>query len=182
MAEGTGLEVLKTALALRIAVPLADLHARLGQDVATLGERLAAHAVAIASQERLGYFPALQFFYERPEIPSGLIGAITEAGTFARQHVTREVRDRLRHAFSSIRLQRSQCLAFTLPAVRPSQADALAALARHYTPNVVRVELLVTSLHKGGAAPEGMDKFAAKRARWWLREAFDIEVTDVRVV
>lgn len=193
------LDIVKTALTLRLEVPLSVLQARFGEAVRGLGAQLAQQAAAIAKQDRLGYFPALQFFAERSDVDQALVSAIIEAGGFARQHATHELRTRLRHAFSSIRVQRAQCLAFTLPSVRPHQAQAADRLARHYTPNALRIELLVTTLHKGGDIPEGdvqdaharrrpgrpraaaMDEFASRRAQWWLREAFEtVEVIDVR--
>ena len=99
-----------------------------------------------------------------------------------REHVEKELRTCLWPAFSHVRVVNTQPPAFALPGVRPSQPDALALLAQHYTPTLVKIDLVVSSLKKG-AAGEGAERTAAQQARWWLRECFEsVEVSDARVV
>ncbi len=182
MTHPRAIHIVKTALSLRVRVALSLLQERLGELAAGAGADLAVQIDALVRAEKLGYYPALDFFAQREGIDRGLLAAHEQAARFVREHVEKEVRARLWPAFSHVRVVNTQSPAFALPSVRPSQPEAVAALAQHYTPALVKVDLVVSSLKKG-AAGEGAERAAAQQARWWLRECFEsVEVSDARVV
>jgi fermentation-respiration switch protein FrsA (DUF1100 family) len=176
------IHIVKTALSLRLRVAQAFLQERLGERASDASVQLAAQIDALVRTEKLGYYPALDYFANRDGIDRGLLAEIEEAARWVRAHAEQQVRARLWPAFSHVRVVNTQSPVFALPGVRPGQSEALAALARHYTPTVVKIDLVVSSLKKG-AAGEGAERAAAQQARWWLRECFEsVEVSDARVV
>lgn len=182
MTHPRAIHIVKTALSLRVRVAPTLLQDRLGELAAGAGVNLAARIDALVRAEKLGYYPALDFFAQREGIDRSLLAAFEEAARFVREHVEKEAPARLWSAFSHVRVVNTQSPAFALPGVRPSQPDALSALAQHYTPTLVKIDLVVSSLKKGAAA-EGAERAAAQQARWWLRECFEsVEVSDARVV
>lgn len=182
MTDTRAIHIVKTALSLRVRVALPYLQERLGDLAAGAGANLATQIDALVRREKLGYYPALDYFASRDGIDRGLLVAHEEAARFVREHVEKEARARLWPAFSHVRVVNTQSLAFALPSVRPSRPEALSALAQHYTPTQVKIDLVVSSLKKG-AAGEGAERTAAQQARWWLRECFEsVEVSDARVV
>lgn len=147
-----------------------------------VGEELA-HAVdAYARRERLGYYPALGFFREVGGVDEDLLDAAANLAWLAGELAREEVRSRLRQVFSRVDVESVQPVAFTLPGVRPERKDSLARLARHYTPDTVKLSAVLTSLHKQ-ASPAGIEQFVRRTLWRWLRERFaDLDVTGARLV
>lgn len=182
MDNAGGLTVGRVLLGIRLTIAPALLSERLGEEAAALGERLAKAVHDATRSEKLGYYPALDYFYQRPGIDAELLLLANRTAAFVQDYVIQTVREHLAPVFSTVRVQRLQLAAATLPNVRMSQPDALEALARHYQPNAIKIELILTSLHKG-PPPPGIEKVAAQKLKWWLRSPFgSIEITDARVV
>lgn len=180
MTPGRGLAVVKTAVAARITMSLAQIESRLGELAVAAGPQVARQIHAYVQSHRLGYYPALSYFETRPEIDPGLVAAVEQVGAFVCNHVRAEIRTRLWPVFSHVRVAHMQLLATTLPAVRPNNADVLTALIAHYTPNSVKVDMVLSNLEKGEPAP-GLERFAASKVVRWLGEAFEaVEITDAR--
>lgn len=181
MTRSRAITVAKAAVSVRVRVPLDYIERRLGDLAVAAGPSVATQIHAFVQRERLGYYPALEFFHDRPEIDPGAIGAVEEVGRFVCEYAKTEARNRLWPAFSHVRVTHTQLLALTLPTVRPHQADALAAITEHYTPNVVRLDLMLSSLERGER--DGIEKIATQKVLWWLREVFEaVDVTDARAV
>jgi hypothetical protein len=101
---------------------------------------------------------------------------------FVSELVRSEVISRLRPAFSRIEIEGMQSTAYTMPTVRPSHPNAIYELAEHYTPDEVKITLLVSSIEKS-ARTEGMDKLAEHKVRRWLDQHFDtVVVTSANVI
>jgi hypothetical protein len=182
MTDDRGIRIVKVALSVRVRVAMAQLEARLGELAAGGGANLAARIDELVRREKLGYYPALDYFAQRDGIDRQLLAAVEETARFVRDYAANEARTRLWPVFSQVRVVNTQSLCFALPGVRIAQPDALAALARHYTPTLVKIDLLVSSLQKGGSG-EGAERAAAQKADWWLRDSFEsVEVSDARVV
>lgn len=181
MSRPSGLTIVTSIVTVKATIALSMLQERLGTLAALCGPNLAAQIDAFVRREKLGYYPALEFFNGRDAVDPMLIAAVEEIAHFACEYAKAEAHNRLWAAFSRVHVQHVQALAFTLPGVRTQQADALDALAAHLTPNVVKLELVVSLLQKGPAGP-GLEKFSAKKTLWWLREAFEsVTITDARV-
>lgn len=175
------ISVNKASVSIRVRVPLSYIEGRLGALAVAAGPHVAAQIHDFVQREKLGYYPALEFFNDRPEIDPGVVAAVEEVGLFVCEFAKTEARNRLWPVFSHVRVTRTQLLALTLPAVRPHQPDALAMLTEHYTPRTVRLDLVLASIERG--TREGLEKVATQKVLWWLREAFDaVEVVDARVV
>lgn len=180
MSGGRAIVAIQTAVSVRVGLALAVIEQRLGAYAATAGPALAAHVDAFVQREKFGYYPALEFFTAHPDIAPGLVAAVEQVGLFVCDYARTETRRRLWPVFSQVRIRNIQLPALTLPSVRPRQPDALALLARHYTPLVVRLDLILTSLEKGRDI-DGMDKLAARKVAWWLSEAFaTVDILDAR--
>lgn len=174
--------IARIAMTLHIAVPPAYLQQHLGAIAASLGTDLAQAVDAVVREQRLGYFPALEYFADRPGVDARLLATVTDLASAVRRHVRREVQQHLVPFFSQVVIQRITSPAFTLPRVSPRQADALEALARHYLPNSVRLDLVVSSVERGPGVGN-LDKAATRRVLWNLRDYFEhVDVTDARVL
>ena len=93
----------------------------------------------------------------------------------------KEVRKNLLPIFSSVTVKRASSPAFTLPRVSCTQPDVLDALARHYYPGAVRLDLVVSSVERGPDMTL-MDKITRRKLLWNLRDYFEqVEVVDARV-
>lgn len=147
-----------------------------------VGEELADAVQAYVREHKLGYYPALEYFRDQGGIDSALLEAADGIAWVASSLVREEVRVRLRPIFASVRFGALQALAFTLPPVRPSSAEPRAALARHYTPDTVKLDLLVTLLQRE-TPPDGLDTLASHMLVRWLKPSFAaLEVTAARQV
>ena len=71
-------------------------------------------------------------------------------------------------------------MAFSLPRVRPNQADAIERLAQHYTPDSVKIELVLTMIRRDSEGEDGRaEPYARKMMFRWLEAEFEsIEVTN----
>lgn len=148
-----------------------------------VGEALAAQVIAYAQSERLGYFPALDYFREQPTaLDPELLDAAENIAWFTCTQARGEIQRKLRPVFSSLSVQAVQALAFTMPTVRPNQANARQELIRHYTPDSVKLTLQVNSFQKS-AQTEVMAKWASHLAYRWLKDSFArVEVTSVQAI
>ncbi len=73
-----------------------------------------------------------------------------------------------------------QCTAYNLPNVRYNEHNARDCLARHYTPNTIKLDLVLNIIQKR-EPKEGLDRFAKQLVYRWLREDFEsIEISAAR--
>jgi len=168
----TKIEVLTVAASLTVTVPEAVVEQNVGYLPWVLGENLAGQVDAYVMEQGLGYYPAMDYFREYPEVvDSALLLLIDEIATYCASYARRELRRRLSRAFSSIQVEQAQCLAYTMPRVRSSRSGAPGALAAHYTPNTLKMELLLSSIQKG--AFEGLEELTLNKLMRWGREPFE---------
>jgi hypothetical protein len=80
------------------------------------------------------------------------------------------LRHRLARAFSTIKVEQMQCTAYTMPRVRPNHGGAPEALALHYSPDTLKVELLLEILRE--EALDGVETLVLNRLTQWGREPF----------
>ncbi len=165
------LSVAKVALSLRLRIHPNTFERFLPASPVRVGEELAELVDDMARQDRLGYYPALEYFRDREGFDGDLLDAVEHIAWVATSLVREEVQLKLRPLFSSVRIEGIQCLAFTLPTVRPGQANALQRLAMHYTPDAVKLDLTLSLLRKD-TPREGLEKFAAHVVERWLKDSF----------
>jgi len=86
--------------------------------------------------------------------------------------------------FSSIQFQSIQTHAFTLPKIRPGQKNAEELLAKFYTPDSVKIELILTMMRRDSDVDDGRaEPYARKMMFRWLESEFEsIEITSSKAL
>jgi hypothetical protein len=177
-----GLGIARVALTLQVVIAPEKLDALLTEADKTLGARLAERVDAWVREQRLGYYPAVDFLADQGAIPEADLEALRELAATVRKRVKREVQTHLWPVFSSVHIERTKSLAFQLPRVTPGKPQAREELARHYFPNGVRLELLLTSLDKHSRLEE-VAAFTEQKVMRNLKDEFEtISVSAVRRV
>jgi hypothetical protein len=149
-----------------------------------LGENLAEQVLQYVEREGTGYFPAMDFFRTQPDaVDPALLGLIDEVARFCGDYARRELRRRLSRAFSNIGVGQEQCVAYGMPRVRPSQPNARERLARHYSPNVVKLELVLSNIEKQARPNPDPAGTAVQKVLNWARTPFEsLEVVGSRAL
>jgi hypothetical protein len=174
------LGIVPVALTLQVVLAAEKFAALLNEAEKNIGRSLAERVDAIVRAEKLGYYPALEYFEGHAGMPPELLVMVKALAAQIRKRVKRDVQTHLWPVFSSVHIERATTLAFTLPRVTPVQPDALARLAQHYFPNVVRLELILTTLDKQHRLDE-VEKFSSQKVVRNLRDAFaSVNVTTTR--
>ena len=164
--------IVPVALTIQVVMAPERLESLLSAAQKNLGRTLAERVEVIVRAQRLGYYPALDYFEDHPDMDPKLIDMVKTLAAQVRKRVKREVQTHLWPVFSSVRIERATTLAFTLPRMTPAQPDALARLAQHYFPNAVRLELVLTTLDKQHRLEEAEVSSSNKLVRN-LRDAFE---------
>jgi len=166
------IEVLTVAASLTVSVPEGVVEQGVGYLPWVLGENLAGQVDAFVMEQGLGYYPALDYFRDHPEgVDPALLILIDEIANFCADYARQELRRRLTRVFSSVKIEQAQCTAYTMPRVRPSRSGAPADLAAHYTPATLKMELLLSSIQKGGF--DGLEQISLDKLVRWGREPFE---------
>jgi hypothetical protein len=174
------LGLVPVALTIQVVMAPERLEALSNAAERDIGRTLAERVDTIVRAEKLGYYPALDYFEDHAGMDPALIGMVKSLAVQIRKSVKREVQTHLWPVFSSVQIERATTLAFTLPRVTPAQADALARLAQHYFPNTVRLELVLTTLDKQHRLDEA-EKFSSSKVVRNLRDTFEsVSVTATR--
>lgn len=175
-------KVAKVALSLRLRIHPNTFERFLPASPVRVGEELAELVDQYARKQKLGYYPALEFFRDIENFDSELLDAVDHISWVATSLVREEVQLKLRPLFSSVRIEGIQSLAYTMPAVRPGQANVSQRLAMHYTPDAVKLDLTLSLLRKD-TPREGLEKFAAHVVERWLKDSFaTLDITSMHRV
>jgi hypothetical protein len=174
------LGIVPVALTLQVVMASERLDAQLNEAEKQIGRALAERIDAIVRSEKLGYYPALDYFEGHAGVQPELLAMVKTVAAQIRKRVKRDALTHLWPVFSSVHIERATTLAFTLPRVTPAQPDALTRLAQHYFPNAVRLELVLTTLDKQHQLDEA-EKFSSQKVVRNLRDAFaSVTVTATR--
>jgi hypothetical protein len=147
-----------------------------------VGENLAELVDSYTREHRLGYYPALEFFRDQGLIDKDLLEAADGIAWLMAKMAREEIRKRLRAAFSSVSFETVQTIAFTMPPVRPGQANALHDLTRHFTPNALKIDLIVNLIRRNSET-EGLARFARQALTRWIEDSFArVEVSESHLV
>lgn len=149
-----------------------------------VGERLAEAVDARARSDRLGYYPALEYFENTGKLDDELIETARNMSWNNSKLARETIEKRLKPIFSSVKFQSIQTVAFNMPTIRPNNRDAFVNLVRHYTPDVIRVDLLVSMIRReNDRRRDGAEGYARKMMFRWLSESFEnIEITSSKQV
>jgi hypothetical protein len=177
-----GLGIARVALTLQVVIAPDKFDALLTEADKTLGARLAERVDAWVREQKLGYYPAIDFLADQGVISAADIEALRNLAATVRKRVKRDVQTQLWPVFSSVHIERAKSLAFQLPRVTPGKPQAREELARHYFPNGVRLELVLASLDKHSRLEE-VAAFSEQKVLRNLRDAFEsVSVSALRRV
>jgi len=167
------------SLILRLTVAETVLQRQLSASASKIGEELASAIDKYSREYKLGYYPAIDYFRQTVGIDQGLIDSAEHMARFASKLARKEVQSRLRPIFSRVKFQSIQTEAFTLPSVRPNQPSAFDLLVKHYTPDTIKMELLVSLLRKDeDQRGDAVEAYARKMIYRWLKDVFEnVELT-----
>ena len=176
------LYVTRVELGVKLIVPVTVLQKHLPAPIDKLGDQLANEVDKRVGKLNLGYYPALDYFKDTDDFPHYLLEAVAEVGSLAADIAMQKINEVLVPIFSNVKLSNVQCLAYSLPAIRPGKSNAKNALAAHYTPNVIKFELVVSILQRH--KPQGgFEKYADNTVYRWLSEVFDsVEISSARLL
>lgn len=147
-----------------------------------VGNELANQISHYAQENKLGYYPAIDFFQQNGGVEQDLLDAVDNITWLVSNMVREEVKVRLRPVFSNIKFESLQSKAFTMPTVRPGQNNAMQNLAEHYTPDQIKVNLIATLLRKKENIHE-LEQLTRHLICRWLKDRFDkLEITNVQVI
>lgn len=147
-----------------------------------LGTRLAEAVYEYANQHATGYYPALDYFHDQHLLCADWMAALDQLSWLASGLVREEVRVRLRPVFASLSFQSMQAVAYSMPQVRPNQANALTRLAEHYTPNRIKFDLMLTLFRKT-AENDSLPSFIRQVTMRHLEDPFDqVSINAVKVL
>ena len=177
------LHIIRVSLTAHLKISEQVLTQHLAASPLVIGEELARQVDRYARENKLGYYPALEFFDDiEPGIDSDLIDTIRGIAWLVSNLAENEIEHRLRVAFSEVAIRDLRLLAFTMPQVRPNQPNALHDLARHFTPDTIKAVLELSNIEKR-ADLEGMDKLAEHKVMRWLEPHFEsVEITTSHLV
>ena len=161
-----------------------DLQQYLPCSANIIGQTLAEIADEYEKENKMGYYPAIDFFKTLDGVDPGLISSAEQVAWLVSKLARETIQSKLRPIFSSVQFQSVQTLAFSLPKVRPSQTDAIEQLANHYTPDSVKVELVLTMMRRDSEVEDDRaEPYARKMMFRWLEAEFEnIKVTNSKAL
>ena len=140
-----------------------------------IGKTLADIADEYQRNNKTGYYPAIDFFKTLDTVDPDLITSAEQVSWLVSKLARETVQSKLRPVFSSVTFQSIQTLAFSLPKVRPNKADAVEQLSKHYTPDTVKMELVLTMMRRDSEVDDDRaEPYARKMMFRWLESAFEI--------
>ena len=174
----------KVLLILKVQLKPESLQQYLPCSANIIGQTLAAIADEYEKENRTGYYPAMDFFKTLETVDPDLIASAEQVSWLVSKLARETIQSKLRPIFSSVQFQSIQTLAFSLPKVRPNKADAIEQLAKHYTPDTVKIELLVTMMRRDSEAEDSRaEPYARKMVFRWLDAEFEsVEVTNSKAL
>ncbi len=174
----------KVLIIIDVQMKAKDLQQYLPCSANIIGQTLAEIAGEHEKENKTGYYPAIDFFKTRDSVDPDLIASAEQVAWLVSKLARETIQSKLRPIFSSVKFQSIQTSAFSLPKVRPSQADAIKQLAKHYTPDSVKVELVLTMMRRDSEVEDNRaEPYARKMMFRWLESEFEtIEVTSSKAL
>ena len=174
----------KILVSINVQLRSVDLQQYLPCSADIIGKTLAQIAQEYEQDNKTGYFPAIDFFKTQDNVDPDLITSAEQVSWLVSKLARETIQKKLRPIFSSVQFQSIQTLAFSLPKVRPNKKDAIEQLAKHYTPDTVKIELLLSMMRRESDVEDGRaESYARKMMFRWLESAFEsIEVTNSKAL
>jgi len=177
------LQVARFAVSLSARLPDQAFNEIFPSSVSALGKKIAGQVIAYEKQSNLGYFPAINYFRDNPNIIDDyLLDALEQVAEVAVRIATLKTYQLLQPVFSQVMILTQQNMVYGMPHVRPRNDDHEKLLALHYAPNQVKLGMELSLLQKTTPQKE-LAGAVKKMVLRWLSDTFDdIEVNDVRLL
>ena len=178
----------KILVSINVRLKAEDLQKYLPCSADIIGKTLAQIAQEYEQESKTAYYPAIDFFKTQDNVDPDLITSAEQVAWLVSKLARETIQIKLRPIFSSVQFQSIQTLAFSLPKVRPLKGGAnikiMEALSRHYTPDTVKIELLLTMIRRESEAHDGRaEPYARKMMFRWLESEFEsVEVTGSKLM
>lgn len=170
------------SLHLRLKVSSQALESAVAASPCVVGEHMATALMDFEREQRLGYFPAMDYLRGRDDFDQELINAVDGLAWIACQQSRTTTVSRLRPVFTHVEVDTVHSEVHLMCAVRPRQPNTFLELAQHFTPDSVRIVLRVSLLQKQ-PGHKGLEGYARKMAWKWLSEHFDnVEVIQAQML
>lgn len=169
----------KVLIGIEVTLKEEDLRQHMPCSAEVVGQTLASIAMDYERENSAGYFPAIEFFRERDEVDPELIKSAETVSWLVAKLARQIIQKRLKPIFSSVQIQSAQNTAFSLPRVRPRKPGTEKDLSRHYAPDSVKFELLLTMMRKDtDTNDDRAEPYARKMMFRWLESEFaHVEIT-----
>jgi len=178
----------KILVSINVRLKAEDLQRYLPCSADIIGKTLAQISQEYEQENKTGYYPAIDFFKTQDNVDPDLITSAEQVAWLVSKLARETIEIKLRPIFSSVQFQSIQTLAFSLPKVRPfkggANAKTIEALSRHYTPDTVKIELLLSMIRRESEAHDGRaEPYARKMMFRWLESEFEsIEITHSKLM
>lgn len=169
----------KVAATLDLKVSQHDLDKHLPASPYVVGEEIAEQAINYELDNKLGYYPAVDYLKKQSALDEDLVNAVENIAWLVSNLIREEITARLRPAFSIVKFENIQLHALKMPIVRPNKKNARHDLVAHYTPDHAHVSLVVTSIkhYDDATTAERMTRNLIHR---WLNDHVDaLDITSV---
>lgn len=179
----SNLHITKVSMTLDLKVPANDIEKHLPASPYVVGEQIAEQVMDYVNKNKIGYFPALDYFRERDEVlDKDLINAADNITWLVSNMVREEITRKLRGVFSNVKIESIHAHAFTMPSIRRNSNNIEHKLASHYTPDHFKVALTLSSIRNHDDS-ETADLTAKKMVHKWLKDEFtSFNVTSTNIV
>ncbi len=169
----------KVLLIIDVQLKADELQQHLPCSASIIGQTLAQIAIEYARENKTGYYPAIDFFKTLDSVDPDLITSAEQVAWLVSKLARQTIQEKLRPIFSSVQFRSIQTLAFSMPKVRPNKAEAAEQLAKHYTPDSVKIELVLTMMRRDSEAEDDRaEPYVRKMIFRWLESAFEyVEIT-----
>ena len=174
----------KVLLSIEVRLKEESLRQYLPCSADIIGRTLADIAIEYETENKAGYYPAIEFFKTLDNVDPDLITSAEQVSWLVSKLARETIQSKLRPIFSSVHFQSIQNTAFALPKVRPNQLNVKEQLARQYTPDTVKIELVLTMMRRDSETEDGRaEPYARKMMFRWLESEFEsVEVTNSKAI
>jgi len=170
------------ATTLDVKVLQHDLEKHLPASPYVVGEEIAEQAINYEIENKMGYYPAVDFLKQQSVIDDDLANAVENIAWLVSNLIREEITTRLRPAFSVVKFENIQLHAMKMPTVRPNKKNARHELVAHYAPDHAHISLVTTSIkhYDDAITAERMTKNLIHR---WLNDHFEsLDITSVSYI
>ena len=170
------------ALSLVVNVPDESMEQHLAATPYVVTDELVSKILAYEHQHQLGYYPALDYYIQNNAFEADLIDAVQNISWVVTSMVRNQIKIKLRPAFSNIKFEAIQPLAYTMPTVRPTDPNKTDKLIEHFSLATVKLNLIATLIQKV-VDKQAAQSFAGNLAHRWLKDSFtDVSITSATVI